>query len=74
MRRNYEITANKQEIGEEQGKEDLHSVSLYLGQKHLNFLDSFEAASRSETLRRVLEWFMEKEFSFSKPAAGEKNE
>jgi len=72
MQRNYEIKTNKQEIGEEQDEEDLHPVSLYLGQKHLDFLESFETGSRSETLRRILEWFREKEFGFSESAAKQK--
>ena len=57
MQRNYEINANKREPGEDKTEGKLRSVSVYLGKKHLRILESVEDSSRSETLRRLIEWF-----------------
>ena len=60
MQRNYEITTNKQELEdgfEQEEDQDSRPTSLYLYQEQLDFLDSFKDGSRSENVRRIIEYF-----------------
>lgn len=60
MQRNYNIRTNKQELEdgfEQEEDKDSHSTSLYLYQEQLDFLDSFKDGSRSENLRRIIDYF-----------------
>lgn len=60
MHRDQKIQNNTQDLddGFEEEK-DYGSTSLYLTEEYLKFLDSFEDSSRSETLRRIIDWFRE---------------
>jgi hypothetical protein len=60
MQRNYEIKTNKQELEdgfEQEDEQDSRPTSLYLYQEQLDFLDSFREGSRSENVRRIIDYF-----------------
>lgn len=59
MQRNYEINSNKRELEDGLEQEKKRRVSVNLTEKHFELLDALKG-SRSESLRRIIDWFRQK--------------